>query len=261
VSKSNKNPPVFTYPIYNFDSLIKDCQYRPELLCYNDEEGNNLLHLVIYSGSLKNVIDIIELRPDLLRQRNQEGHTPVHLASWMNKRPEFIEALASSDKKALLLRDVEHRTPLHLSASCGKGLAVRILIEAEPKALYAKSSQGFTPLHLASSNSNDSSVALLLQADSSEKYLGTQSADGRRASALSRSTGTQILFSWYEKDPFPFQKITFLLAKSKKEKTLLPRESADEICMHYNKFWPEDLKKLVLMSASPRVAERILSYV
>lgn len=126
-------------------------------------ENENPLHVSCKHGSVRFVIEVLNLNPGLARRRrNSDGFSPMHVAS-ANGHVEIVQVLADFDSKLCLVEDIEDRVPLHVAAMKGKGDAVRALVHACPESLRKLTCRGETALHLALKNHQTGAFIVLLE--------------------------------------------------------------------------------------------------
>ncbi|CAL5322889.1 unnamed protein product [Camellia sinensis] len=126
-------------------------------------ENENPLHVSCKHGSVRFVIEVLNLNPGLARRRrNSDGFSPMHVAS-ANGHVEIVQVLVDFDSKLCLVEDIEDRVPLHVAAMKGKGDAVRALVHACPESLRKLTCRGETALHLALKNHQTGAFVVLLE--------------------------------------------------------------------------------------------------
>ncbi|CAL5364086.1 unnamed protein product [Camellia sinensis] len=126
-------------------------------------ENENPLHVSCKHGSVRFVIEVLNLNPGLARRRrNSDGFSPMHVAS-ANGHVEIVQVLVDFDSKLCLVEDIEDRVPLHVAAMKGKGDAVRALVHACPESLRKLTCRGETALHLALKNHQTGAFIVLLE--------------------------------------------------------------------------------------------------
>ncbi|KAI8028781.1 Ankyrin repeat-containing protein BDA1 [Camellia lanceoleosa] len=126
-------------------------------------ENENPLHVSCKHGSVRFVIEVLNLNPGLARRRrNSDGFSPMHVAS-ANGHVEIVQVLADFDSKLCLVEDIEDRVPLHVAAMKGKGDAVRALVHACPESLRKLTCRGETALHVALKNHQTGAFIVLLE--------------------------------------------------------------------------------------------------
>ncbi|KAL7229374.1 hypothetical protein ACSBR2_007974 [Camellia fascicularis] len=126
-------------------------------------ENENPLHVACKHGSVRFVIEVLNLNPGLARRRrNSDGFSPMHVAS-ANGHVEIVQVLADFDSKLCLVEDIEDRVPLHVAAMKGKGDVVRALVHACPESLRKLTCRGETALHLALKNHQTGAFIVLLE--------------------------------------------------------------------------------------------------
>ena len=192
-------------------------------------EGYNLAHCAIQSVHSKKCLKyLIKETPYLMHEPDRLGDLPIHLA--------VRQVTENSLRKSYMEN-------------------VKFIIESNPECLYFKAAGGATPLHIANP---PELVAYLIEKD--KKLLNQKDAYGQTPSFYSSGRYCDIIYAWYGAKISNVS--TAYLAKfikSLEDKTPLDTRSANCILKYYEPYWPEDLTQYIIMHASPKSAQEILS--
>lgn len=126
-----------------------------------NDEGENIIHSIVYSGVLKRLIDILKREPDaikLINYQTNDGVTPLLLSVLLGKYDVFnalLELNADFD-----LVDNDYYAPIHSACSLGHYDMVVKLVE-KGACLHKKTLNGNYPIALAINSDHDEIVKYL----------------------------------------------------------------------------------------------------
>lgn len=130
----------------------------PEVINFEDDAGNNLLHLLASKPFSKLAIDILTLNPDLMYHANNAGRYPIHTAI-LNHEAETIKHLLKHHKVSSL-SDPEGLQSLHYAARYGNEPIIKYCYEASINTA-SKDREGKTALDWAILANNQQAIDYL----------------------------------------------------------------------------------------------------
>jgi hypothetical protein len=246
-------------------------QHQPDLINDTGLRGDTIAHYAVFVNSPKCLSYLLSLKPELLYMRDQNERTLAHaalsgVAVSVGADAGCLKIILEKAPEMALAQNSDGQTPLycsvvdHFDNKNKEGFLY--LLNCNPSALYVQDIKGMTPLHRAARIDNLTCLAHILRQDSSLSFLSLTDKSSRKASEYSAPGGCRILLAWYDQSVYhqaPRYMDDFI--KSIKNKSALPTRAADEIIDFYHPLWPEDLKNFVVLSASPKKAQEILSSV
>jgi ankyrin repeat protein len=278
------------------DEVVKLLYQSRDLIDCSFELGQNILHRFVGFGYASKVAYLVRSFPDLAFGKDNYGDTPSHKACLLGN-VDVVEALLRFSPESFKRWNVYNRTPLHAAAFSNKAHIMEILLEKNPilkdlketcyreqysiahAAIEGHASEslnyilkwhpdliagdrirGIMPLGLAAERGCDEFVVKIIESFPSRDLLSLRDRAGRRVLDHAHSLSTQILLCWYSRETRSeaFKPLKDF-AWSLKEGTPLNRASADSLAFYIAPYWPDELKRTLLLSASPKLAHRILS--
>jgi len=125
-----------------------------------NDEGENIIHSIVYSGQIKRLVDILNQFPFDLNLQTKDGTTPLLLSVLLEKYEIFNYLLKNGAD--VNIPDNEGNTPLHPACFLGYKSMVFDLVENGAN-LLAKTDNGNLPLALAVNEGHEEIIKYLFQ--------------------------------------------------------------------------------------------------
>ncbi|OWA55259.1 Transient receptor potential cation channel subfamily A member 1, partial [Hypsibius exemplaris] len=131
-----------------------------------DRQMQSPLHFAAHFGRYNTVKRLLEsdCGVNIINDSDNHGFTALHLAA-DNGHAKVVQLLMT--KGALIHRDHEGRTPLHLAAAANYHETINVIVVHYAHLVDSVDKQGNTALHLAASHNSSRAVAYLLTAGAS----------------------------------------------------------------------------------------------
>lgn len=197
--------------------------------------------------------------PDLVNSKSSSGETMAHLAA-MGDSTKTLKYILERSGELALARNSKGRIPLHYALEFGYFDSARIIIGMFPQILETGSSLGFKTLLVLVDEAVDNDEALAFVLKINPLLAGYKDEYGYTAIDHAASDACKILLAWYQKhvpENEPSVELKeFLYAV--RSNTLLSTRTAKKLASLFQVYWPEGLKELLLLSASPSTARSII---
>ncbi|KAJ7385776.1 hypothetical protein OS493_013810 [Desmophyllum pertusum] len=120
------------------------------------------IHIAVEQG-MEDTLEMLlsETGSDLVNIPDHKQRTSLHYASRADD-PKLLELLLDTKVNGCV-RDIKHRTPLHLAADRGTARQVKVLTQAAPSCVWMRDDQRRTPLHYAVISMKRKSCSILLE--------------------------------------------------------------------------------------------------
>ena len=135
-----------------------------------------------------------------------------------------------------------------------------MLIDLLPQSLEVTDSCGYRAVHFTVNESIDNDEALAYLLSINPALAEQKDANGHLASDYAISIDCKILLAWYQRrlgdneTSKELQEFLYAVVNN----TLLSHKTAKKLAPFFKPYWPEGLKDLILLSASPKTAQSIL---